>query len=124
MGIREDVGRLLKELLERAAGDINGAAVLRPDGLMITSALPKEADEKRVAAMGAAMIGTSQRTCDELERGDLNQVVIDGATGKAILTFAGEKAILAALSPGDVNLGLALMELERTADEIKKVMFK
>ncbi len=122
MGLREDVGGLLKELLERAPGDISGAAVLRPDGLMIASALPKEADEKRVAAMGAAMVGTSQRTCDELERGDLNQVVIDGATGKAILAYAGEKAILAALSPGEVNLGLALLELERTADKIKEVM--
>lgn len=122
MGLREDVGGHLKELLERAPGDISGAAVLRPDGLMIASALPKEADEKRVAAMGAAMVGTSQRTCDELERGDLNQVVIDGATGKAILSYAGEKAILAALSPGEVNLGLALLEIERTADKIKEVM--
>jgi len=122
MGLREDVGGHLKELLDRAPGDISGAAVLRPDGLMIASALPKEADEKRVAAMGAAMVGTSQRTCDELERGDLNQVVIDGATGKAILSYAGEKAILAALSPGEVNLGLALLEIERTADKIKEVM--
>jgi predicted regulator of Ras-like GTPase activity (Roadblock/LC7/MglB family) len=122
MGLREDVGGHLKELLERAPGDISGAAVLRPDGLMIASALPKEADEKRVAAMGAAMVGTSQRTCDELERGDLNQVVIDGATGKAILSHAGEKAILAALSPGEVNLGLALLEIERTADKIREVM--
>lgn len=124
MGLREDVGGHLKELLERAPGDISGAAVLRPDGLMIASALPNDADEKRVAAMGAAMVGTSQRTCDELERGDLNQVVIDGATGKAILSYAGEKAILAALSPGEVNLGLALLEIERTADKIKEVMSK
>lgn len=47
MGLWEDVGEHLKELLERAPGDISGAAVLRPDGLMIASALPKEADEKK-----------------------------------------------------------------------------
>lgn len=122
MGLREDIGSLLKELLERAPGDINGVAVLRPDGLMISSALPSGTDEKRVAAMAAAMVGTSQRTCDELERGDLNQVVIDGAIGKAILSYAGKKAVLAALSPGEVNLGLALLELERTAIKVKEVM--
>jgi len=72
--------------------------------------------------MAAAMVGTSQRTCDELERGDLNQVVIDGAIGKAILSYAGKKAVLAALSPGEVNLGLALLELERTALKVKEVM--
>ena len=98
MGIKEDVGDILNELLERAPGDISGVAVLRPDGLMISSVMPKETDDKRLAAMAAAMVGTSQRTCDELERGDLNQVVIDGATGKAILSYAGEKAILPALS--------------------------
>ncbi len=124
MGLREDVGGILNELLERAPGDISGAAVLRPDGLMISSVMPKETDEKRLAAMAAAMVGTSQRTCDELERGDLNQVVIDGATGKAILSYAGEKAILAALSPGEVNLGLALLELERTANMVKEAMAK
>ncbi|KUK71520.1 MAG: Roadblock/LC7 family protein, partial [Methanobacterium sp. 42_16] len=32
MGLREDIGSLLKELLERAPGDVNGVAVLRPDG--------------------------------------------------------------------------------------------
>ena len=122
MGLREDIGSLLKELLERAPGDVNGVAVLRPDGLMISSALPSGTDEKRVAAMAAAMVGTSQRTCDELERGDLNQVVIDGAIGKAILSYAGKKAVLAALCPGEVNLGLALLELERTALKVKEVM--
>lgn len=124
MGIKEDVGDILNELLERAPGDISGVAVLRPDGLMISSVMPKETDDKRLAAMAAAMVGTSQRTCDELERGDLNQVVIDGATGKAILSYAGEKAILAALSPGNVNLGLALLELERTAYMVKEAIAK
>ncbi|MCK9151674.1 roadblock/LC7 domain-containing protein [Methanobacterium alcaliphilum] len=122
MGLREDIGSLLTELLERAPGDVNGVAVLRPDGLMISSVLSNNADEKRVAAMAAAMIGTSQRTCDELERGDLSQVIIDGSVGKAILTNAGSKAVLAALSPAEVNLGLALLELERTAEKVKDVM--
>ena len=122
MGLREDIGGLLNELLERAPGDVSGVAVLRPDGLMIASSLPGDTDEKRVAAMAAAMVGTSQRTCDELARGDLNQVVIDGALGKAILSHAGSKAVLAALSPAEVNLGLALLELERTAEKVKEVM--
>ncbi|OPY24741.1 MAG: Roadblock/LC7 domain protein [Methanobacterium sp. PtaU1.Bin242] len=124
MGLREDIGGLLNELLERAPGDVSGVAVLRPDGLMIASSLPGNTDEKRVAAMAAAMVGTSQRTCDELDRGDLNQVVIDGATGKAILSYAGKKAVLAALSPAEVNLGLALLELERTAEKVKEIMSK
>ena len=122
MGIREDVGSLLNELLERAPGDITGAAVVRPDGLMIASVLSKDTDEKRLAAMGAAIVGTSQRTCDELSRGDLGQIIIEGSTGKATFAFAGSKGILAVLSPNEVNLGLVLMEVERASEEIAKAM--
>jgi hypothetical protein len=122
MGLREDVGRILNELLERAPGDVTGAALLRPDGLMIASVLSQDTDEKRLAAMGAAIVGTSQRTCDELSRGDLNEIIIEGSTGKATFSFAGTKGILAVLSPKEVNLGLVLMEIERTSESIAKAM--
>jgi len=124
MGIREDVGGILNELMERAPGDVTGAALLRPDGLMIASVLPQDTDEKRLAAMGAAIVGTSQRTCDELSRGDLGEIIIEGSVGKATFSFAGSKGILAVLSPKEVNLGLVLMEVERTADKVKEVMEK
>jgi len=122
MGIREDIGSVLNELLERAPGDITGAALLRPDGLMIASVLSQDTDEKRLAAMGAAIVGTSQRTCDELSRGDLGEIIIEGNMGKATFSFAGSKGILAVLSPKEVNLGLVLMEVERTSEEIAKIM--
>ena len=122
MGIREDIGSVLNELLERAPGDVTGAALLRPDGLMIASVLSQDTDEKRLAAMGAAIVGTSQRTCDELSRGDLGEIIIEGSTGKATFSFAGSKGILAVLSPKEVNLGLVLMEVERTSEEIAKIM--
>ena len=122
MGIREDVGGILNELLERAPGDVTGAALLRPDGLMIASVLSKDTDEKRLAAMGAAIVGTSQRTCDELSRGNLSEIIIEGSTGKATFSFAGNKGILAVLSPKEVNLGLVLMEIERTSASIAKAM--
>ena len=122
MGIREDIGSVLNELLERAPGDVTGAALLRPDGLMIASILSQDTDEKRLAAMGAAIVGTSQRTCDELSRGDLGEIIIEGNMGKATFSFAGSKGILAVLSPKEVNLGLVLMEVERTSEEIVKIM--
>jgi len=122
MGIREDIGSVLNELLERAPGDVTGAALLRPDGLMIASVLSQDTDEKRLAAMGAAIVGTSQRTCDELSRGDLGEIIIEGSMGKATFSFAGSKGILAVLSPKEVNLGLVLMEVERTSEEIAKIM--
>jgi len=122
MGIREDIGSVLNELLERAPGDVTGAALLRPDGLMIASVLSQDTDEKRLAAMGAAIVGTSQRTCDELSRGDLGEIIIEGSAGKATFSFAGSKGILAVLSPKEVNLGLVLMEVERTSEEIAKIM--
>ena len=64
----EQISKLLKTL-STTTPDIEAAAVVDNDGLMIASALPGDIEDDRVAAMSAALLGMSERIVRELGRG-------------------------------------------------------
>ncbi len=108
--------------LQASASDIEATAVVSADGLTIASALPKQIEEDRVAAMSAAMLSLGERIASELQRGTLAQVYVKGESGYVILIAIGENAVLTALTSENAKLGLVLLEMRRTADEIIKLL--
>ena len=108
--------------LQASAPDIEATAVVSADGLTIASALPKEIEEDRVAAMSAAMLSLGERIAGELQRGTLAQVYVKGENGYVILIDIGENAVLTALTRESAKLGLVLLEMRRTADELLKLL--
>ncbi|MBU7015747.1 MAG: roadblock/LC7 domain-containing protein [Theionarchaea archaeon] len=117
----EELNALLKDL-EGTTPDIEASAVVSVDGLMIASALPRDVEEDRVAAMSAAMLSLGERTAKELARGDLSEVYVKGETGFVVLMAAGENAVLTALARKDAKLGLVFLDMKRTAHEIASVV--
>ncbi|MBU7024424.1 MAG: roadblock/LC7 domain-containing protein [Theionarchaea archaeon] len=116
---REKLTQVLKDL-EATTPDIEASAIVSVDGLMIASALPRDVEEDRVAAMSAAMLSLGERTAGELARGDLSEVYVKGEHGYVILMSAGENAVLTALARKDAKLGLVFLDMKRTAGEIKE----
>jgi predicted regulator of Ras-like GTPase activity (Roadblock/LC7/MglB family) len=108
--------------LQASAPDIEATAVVSADGLTIASALPKQIEEDRVAAMSAAMLSLGERIASELQRGTLAQVYVKGEEGYVILIAIGDDAVLTALTSESAKLGLVLLEMRRTADEIMKLL--
>jgi predicted regulator of Ras-like GTPase activity (Roadblock/LC7/MglB family) len=108
--------------LQASAPDIEATAVVSADGLTIASALPKQIEEDRVAAMSAAMLSLGERIASELQRGTLAQVYVKGEEGYVILIAIGDDAVLTALTRESAKLGLVLLEMRRTADEIIKLL--
>lgn len=108
--------------LQASSADIEAAAVVSVDGLVMASALPGDVEEDRVAAMSAAMLSLGERTAMELGRGTLNQVFIKGENGYVLLMNAGEDAVLTALARADAKLGMIFLDMKRTADEIGSVV--
>ncbi len=108
--------------LQASAPDIEATAVVSADGLTIASALPKQFEEDRVAAMSAAMLSLGERIASELQRGTLAQVYVKGETGYVILIAIGENAVLTALTRESAKLGLVLLEMRRTAEELIKFL--
>ncbi|MBU7013679.1 MAG: roadblock/LC7 domain-containing protein [Theionarchaea archaeon] len=115
---REKLTQALKDL-EATTPDIEASAIVSVDGLMIASALPRDVEEDRVAAMSAAMLSLGERTAGELTRGELSEVYVKGENGYVILMSAGENAVLTALARKDAKLGLVFLDMKRTAEEIK-----
>lgn len=117
---REELEKVLEEL--GSVGDIVGAAIVRRDGLLIASRLPQNVNSGTVAAMAAAIVGTSETSAKELGIGDFNQVIINASAGQYVSIGAGMEAILIALLKRGANIGLALLEMERGAKRVARLI--
>jgi predicted regulator of Ras-like GTPase activity (Roadblock/LC7/MglB family) len=122
MVIRKEKLTQILEDLEGTTPDIEASAVVSVDGLMMASALPRDVEEDRVAAMSAAMLSLGERTAKELARGELDQVYVKGSSGYVLLMAVGEEAVLTALVKEEAKLGLVFLDLKRAAGELQKAV--
>ncbi len=102
--------------------DIQAAAVVSVDGLIMASSLPSGVEEDRVSAMSAAMLSLGERIAGELGRGILDEVYIHGDDGYVILMAAGGNAVLTVLAREQARLGLVMLEMRRAAQDLAKVV--
>jgi predicted regulator of Ras-like GTPase activity (Roadblock/LC7/MglB family) len=112
----DEVRRVLTDL-EARVPDIVGSAVIRTNGLLIASALPGEANERMVAAMSAALLGTSKRTAEALFSGTFRSLSLEIDKGNMFLIGAG-RVILVALTNKEPNIGLVTLEMEDSSKKI------
>jgi len=117
---RKELENILKGLGE--LGDVIGSSIVRRDGLLIASNLPSEVNAKAVAAMAAAIVGTSETSTKELDIGEFNQVIVNGSNGQYVSVGAGGEAILICLIKKTANLGLVLLEMERSAKKLGRII--
>ncbi len=108
--------------LSSSSGDIEASAVVSIDGLLMASNFPANMDEERMAAMAAALLAIGERTSQELERGELEQVFVRGAHGFVIMMAAGEDGVLTVLCNERSKLGLIFLDMKRAAAEIARIL--
>jgi len=117
----ESLNRVLRGL-QNVSPDIEASALISDDGLMIASALPQHIDESRVAGMSATLSSLGARAATELERGGVQEVLVRGAGGYAVMMTAGAGALLLVLASAQAKLGLVFLDMRRAADDIRKVL--
>jgi hypothetical protein len=105
-----------------SANDVQGAALVSPDGLPLASSLPGEMDEERVSAMSAAMLSLGERIGSELSRGLLDRIFVEGDRGYGILTNCGEYAVLLVLASKTAKQGVLMLEIKRLLPELKAAL--
>jgi predicted regulator of Ras-like GTPase activity (Roadblock/LC7/MglB family) len=113
--------RALADLLAQAP-ELEAAAVVSFDGLAMASALPRDMDEDRVAAMSAALLSLGEKAAQGLGRGDLSQVYVEGETGTVFLVSCKDEAVLVAVAAVGAKAGLMLFEVRRAAAVIGDVL--
>lgn len=117
LAVETAVTPVLKRLNATSA-DIQASAVMTRDGHTLASVLDASVNSVRLGAMCATLLSLGERASQELSRGNLKQILIQGEEGYVLLMRVGEKAVLAVVSRPSANLGMMLVEARRTASEI------
>ncbi|TNE51696.1 MAG: hypothetical protein EP343_03180 [Deltaproteobacteria bacterium] len=117
----EHLNKILRAL-QSGSPDVEASALISEDGLMIASALPAHVDETRVAGMSATLISLGTRAAVELERGTVQEILVRGDDGYAVMLTAGEGTLLLVLTNKAAKLGLIFLDMRRAAADIKRVL--
>ena len=116
----EQMQQVLRALINNST-DLEAAAVVSADGLIIASMLPAGTDEDRISAMAAALLSLGERTSHELARGELEQMYVKGKNGYVMLMQAGNEAVLEAIAGPSAKLGMVLLEMKRAVQELARI---
>jgi predicted regulator of Ras-like GTPase activity (Roadblock/LC7/MglB family) len=107
---------------EKSIPSVEATALFDMDGLVIASRLKGGVDDQRIGAMAAAILSISSRSGDELERGTLERVLIEGEKGSMVIMSVGAEIVLVALVGKQVKLGILFYECRRCIAEIMGIM--
>lgn len=119
-GIHPQIIAVLQEL--RRIPDVVAVALARRDGLLIAHLLPRSMDPKRIAAMAASIVGTSEMAAGEMGLGQFFQSIVDSGSGKMLATGAGEEGILITIVRTDANMGLVLLSVGKAVQAVSDLL--
>lgn len=97
---------------------IESAAVVSRDGLIIASLLGDKTDADRFAAMCASLIALAARATEEVDRGELRQIILDGTKGAVLLTYNSNDRVLAVAAQSKAFLGKLIMDTRKAATKL------
>lgn len=117
----EKLGYILQNFVSTTP-DVQGAAMVTPDGLPLASSLPGGMDDERVSAMSAAMLSLGDRIGRELARGEIDRIYVEGEEGFSILTSCGEDAVFLVLAGKSAKQGVLMLEIKRTLTALKPAL--
>ena len=108
--------------LQAGTPDVEASAVVSVDGLIMASSLPSGLDEDRISAMSAAMLSLGDRIAEELRRGTLRRVYIEGSDGIIVLMAIGEEAVLTVMARSTAKLGLVFLDMRRAVEDLERLL--
>lgn len=117
----ELINKVLNEF-EKNVPNIEATAVFDTDGLVIASRLPAGVDDQIIGAMTAAILSISNRSGEELERGKMRRVLVEGDAGSIIIMSVGDDLVLVTLVKENVKLGILFYELNKCVLRIVDIL--
>jgi len=114
------VDKLLADL--KNVGGVMAVAAASRDGLLIRSLMQNEQYVESLAAMSATMLGAAETATTHVEMGIPTRVIVESDNGKMIVIGGGPKALLILLANKNSELGLILLELDKSAQKLKEIL--
>ncbi len=120
---KEMLEQVLTDLADSLGSDLLGALIATPDGQVVVSLMMKgDLDARKLAAMAAAVVGTSDRLSNLVEAGDFQDVLVRCEKENILARRTGRRAILVTVVKKDANIGLLNIEIEDASDRIVSVL--
>jgi len=116
----DKVAEALRRLSETNQ-DIVGAAIVSNEGLMLVGEIPENMDKDLVSAAFAALVSIAERASQQVELGNLTQLIMLSKNGGALI-YPGKKSSLVLLMRPDANLGLILIDVADVVREIQDIL--
>jgi uncharacterized protein len=111
------IQRLLQDFVS-GTPEVQGAAIVSPDGLSLATALPMGFDEERTAAMSASILSLGESIAKELRRGIVSRIILEGDQGYSILMGCGDEGVLLVLASQNAKQGVLFLEVKRLVPEL------
>jgi predicted regulator of Ras-like GTPase activity (Roadblock/LC7/MglB family) len=113
----------LSELYDSLGGDLLGALIATPDGQVVVSKISKSnLDPQKLAAMAAAVVGTSDRLSKLVDAGAPMDTLVRCANENIMARKAGRRAVLVCVVKQDANIGLLNIEVEDAVNKITSIL--
>lgn len=109
-------------LLISKSTHIQAAAIMTRDGMSLVSCMDKSVDSDTLSAVSASLLSLAARALSNMNKGHLQQVLIQGSEGFLILIGVGNNAVLSITSEFDSRLGMLLHEAKLSAREIANLL--
>jgi hypothetical protein len=109
-------------VLQRGLPEVDAAAIISLDGLIMASALPDGMSEDRISAMSAAMLSLGEQINKEMGLGTLEQLYTRGSNGYVVLLAVGKDAVFTTLVQPEAKLGVLFLELRKTAEDLARLL--
>ena len=119
----DELNRILRKLQIDSPG-IETSALISEDGLMIARAesMNMSMEETRVAGMAATLLNLGTRAAMELSRGAVQEVIVRGENGYAVVLSAGRGTLLLAVTNEASKLGLIFFDMREAIRALQKVL--
>lgn len=120
-GVNEAMSQALALVLDEMMGkgdDINAAMICSVDGIPWATKLESGFDQNRFAAMSGALLALSDNLAREGNKGETNNVLIEGANGNILVLHAGKNLVLTVFTRGNSNLGVSLAFARQATETI------
>jgi len=118
------IDRMIEDILDSFNHSVEGiraSVVATSDGLPIASAMREDTDLAMVAALGAAIMGSSKSAVTTLRLKGYDNTMINAAGGKIVVTAFSMACLIVVLEP-TANTGLVLIALNDVKKKISQII--
>ena len=119
--ITKKLDEVLAQLEVNVPG-VEATAIFNSDGLVVASRLPRDVNEEIIGAMSAAILSIGNRSGEELNRGTMQRIFIEGDLGSIVIISVGDEVVLVALINPEVKLGMLFLQFKRSKTKIMEIL--